>query len=71
MFDTKKALLQFTHLSHTDKVSKMKEVLSILKTKSEFFADIEKHFRAHRDISDDMMDYLYHVVMNLVALQNK
>ncbi len=45
---------------------KVKEILSILKGKSDLFADLYTHFSRKSDIADNVLEYLYNVIMNLI-----
>lgn len=71
MFDTKKAVEEFTILVHAKKLKKVKEILKFLSKKSSFFADIKNHFDTQKDIQENALDAMYGMVMNLVYQQNK
>jgi len=71
MFDTKKAITEFTTLAHPKKQKKVQEILNILSKKSSFFADLQNHFNMQKDIQENALDTMYGMVMNLVYQQNK
>jgi len=66
MFDPQKAKVEFEGLAHDKKIWKVKEILEMLSKKSDFFADLYNHFKDRNDIADNVVDYLYNVVMDLV-----
>lgn len=70
MFNTKKAITEFTSLAHAKKLKKVKEMLKILSKKSSFFADIQNHFNTQKDIQENALDALYSMVMNIAYQQN-
>ncbi len=71
MFDTKKAIKEFTSLAHSKKLKKVKDILKILAKKSSFFTDLKNHFDGQKDIQENALDAMYTMVMNLVYQQNK
>jgi hypothetical protein len=71
MFDTKKAITEFTTLDHSKKLKKVQEILKLLSKKSSFFADLHNHFRTQKDIQENALNAMYGMVMNLVYQQNK
>ncbi len=71
MFDTKKAITEFTTLAHPKKLKKVQEILKLLSKKSSFFADLYNHFNTQKDIQENALDAMYGMVMNLVYQQNK
>jgi hypothetical protein len=69
MFNTYQAKEAFNALSHQEKIAKMKEILSLLKKKSDFFAKMYEYFKNKQSIDDVVLDYLYQVVMALIYNQ--
>jgi len=66
MFDSQKAKTEFESLAHEQKVWKVKEILEMMSKKSDFFADLYNHFKDREDIADNVVDYIYNVVMDLI-----
>lgn len=69
-FDTQNAKEGFTWLSYDEKLSKVKFIVNLLKSKSPFFAEINNLFKSNQKISEEILDYLYDVVMKLVDVQS-
>ncbi len=71
MFDIKKAQEAFTGLDHTQKLSKIRQILQVLSKKSSFFADLWNHFKSKNDIQENALDAIYNMVMNISYQQKE
>jgi hypothetical protein len=69
-FNVPNAKENYVWLSYDEKLSKVKFIINLLKSKSPFFAEISNLFKSNQKISEEILDYLYDVVMKLVDVQS-
>ncbi|MFA5747614.1 MAG: hypothetical protein WC872_00705 [Candidatus Absconditabacterales bacterium] len=69
-FNVPNAKENYVGLSYDEKLSKVKFIINLLKSKSPFFAEISNLFKSNQKISEEILDYLYDVVMKLVDVQS-
>ena len=65
------AQTEFAALEHLKKLAKVKEILFVLKAKSSFLAQLYRTFKDKTDISDNMLEYLYKILSDLINDQTK
>ena len=65
MSNPKTLIKDFSTLSYTKKLRKVKEILTILAKKSLFFKDLQDHYKDRDDIQENALDAIYAMVLNL------
>lgn len=66
MLHTRQAIEDFQQLSHQNKLGKVKEVLKLAKSKAPVFTELYNYFGNKEDIDDNILEFLYNFMMNII-----
>lgn len=69
--ERERAEAEFAAMEHTKKLAKIKEMLYAVKGKSSFFAQLYANLKNKGDMSDNMLDYLYKILSDMINDETK
>jgi|GEM_PF-6008819 len=69
--ERERAEAEFAAMEHVKKLAKIKEMLYAMKGKSDFFAQLYANLKNKDDMSDNMLDYLYKILSDMINDETK